>query len=66
VDWRAKTEPAKDAASVAYLEGTRASEDAGRRRFAAASRMTRAPPEVARPDAERAASPRDGTFGGED
>ena len=35
VDWRAKTELAKDAASVAYLEGTRASEDAGRRRFAA-------------------------------
>jgi len=35
-DWRAKIELAKDAASVAYLEGTRASEDAGQRGFAAA------------------------------
>jgi hypothetical protein len=35
-DWRAKTELAKDAATVAYLEGTRGSEDIGQRRFAAA------------------------------
>ena len=35
-DWRAKTEAVKDAVSVAYLEGTQASEDASRRRFAAA------------------------------
>src|SRR5438874_8342517 len=34
--WRAKTEPAKDTASVACLKSTRASEDAGWRRFAAA------------------------------
>jgi hypothetical protein len=35
-DGRAKTELAKDAATVAYLEGTRGSEDTGQRRFAAA------------------------------
>jgi hypothetical protein len=36
MDWRAKTELAKDAVSVAYLKSTRANEDAGQRRFAAA------------------------------
>ncbi len=36
MDWRAKTELAKDAVRVAYSESTRASEDAGERRFAAA------------------------------
>ena len=64
VDWRAKTELTKDGVSVAYLEGTPAREDEGRRRFAAASRMTRARPDQARLEAERGRSPSDCICGG--
>src|SRR5438093_11959400 len=38
VAWRAKTEPDEDAGSVACLKSTRATEDDGWRRFAAAKR----------------------------
>src|SRR5919109_1730001 len=37
-DWRAKTEPAEDAGSGAYLKSTRATEDEGWRRLAAVKR----------------------------
>jgi hypothetical protein len=36
--WRVRAEHGKDAASVAYLKSTRASENEGWRRFAAAKR----------------------------